>query len=184
MTTYRYYTATSLDGFLADAEDSLDWLLSQPQEENNLLDYRRFIEGVGVVVMGRTTYDWIIEHLDLAGEGAWPYTQPTVVLTHRPLDPIVPTIRALAGTPASLRAELEELAGEKEVWIVGGGDLAAQCAADGMLDLIDVSIAPVLLGSGRPLCTAALDLELLEIGKNAGFVEARYRVRGAGSWSA
>lgn len=180
MTTYRFYTATSLDGFLADEHDSLDWLLSQPQEEDNLLDYDRFIEGVGVVVMGRTTYDWIVEH-----EGvAWPYTQPTVVLTHRPLDPVVPTVRARAGEPATLRAELEELAGAKEVWIVGGGDVAAQFAAANMLDLIDVSITPVLLGSGRPLFTAALDLELLEMGRNAGFVEARYRVRGAGSWGA
>lgn len=184
MTTYRFYTATSLDGFLADGHDSLDWLLSQPQEEDNLLDYDRFIEEVGVVVMGRTTYDWIVEHEGTAGEGAWPYTQPTVVLTHRPLDPVAPTVRAREGAPASLRAELEELAGAKEVWIVGGGDVAAQFAKGGMLDLIDVSIAPVLLGSGRPLFTAALDLELLETGRNAGFVEARYRVRGAGSWSA
>ena len=175
MTTYRYYTATPLDGFLADEHDGLDWLLDQPQEEDPLLDYDRFIEGVGALVMGRSTYAWIMENLDVAG-GGWPYAQPSFVLTHAELAPVADSVRFRSGPPAQLRAELEEAAGEKEVWIVGGGDLAQQFAAAGMLDLVDVSVAPVLLGSGKPLFTAAYDLELLEAGRNAGFLEARYRL--------
>jgi len=181
MTTYRYYTATSLDGFLADEHDGLDWLLDQPQEDDNLLDYDRFIDGVGALVMGRSTYEWITGNLDVAGGGEWPYTQPAFVLTHAELAPVVPSVRFRAAEPAALRAELEEAAGDKEVWIVGGGDLARQFADAGMLDLVDVSVAPVLLGSGKPLFTGAYDLELLETGRNAGFLEARYRVVGARS---
>lgn len=177
MTVYRFYTATTLDGFLADEHDSLDWLLSQPTGEDSILPMEDFMAEVGAIVTGRSTYQWVLDHVETV-EGAWIYTQPTFLFTHRDLSPLPEGVTAVSGDPAQHRAALEETAGGKDVWIVGGGDLAADFARAGMLDEVFVSIAPVTLGAGKPLLGGRFDLELLEHGTNGALLEARYRVRG------
>ena len=177
MTRYRFYTATSLDGFLADEHDSLDWLLSQPTGEDGILPYDEFIAGIGAIVTGRTTYDWVLAH-DGTVEGAWVFTQPTFLFTHRAPEERREGVTPVSGDPAAHRTALEEAAGGKDVWIVGGGDLAADFARARMLDEVFVSIAPVTLGAGRPLLGGRFDLELLEHGTNGALLEARYRVVG------
>ena len=79
---------------------------------------------------------------------------------------------------AALHPELIAAAGGKDVWVVGGGDLAGQFADAGLLDEVMVSIAPVTLGAGCPLLPRRYDLELLATGRNTGFLCARYRVAG------
>lgn len=108
----------------------------------------------------------------------WPYEVPTYVFTHRDLTPVADTIQTVSGTPGEHRAELVSAAGDKDVWIVGGGGLATQFARAGMLGEVMVSIAPVFLGSGRPLFTDAFNLELEEFDRNRAFLCARYSVRG------
>ena len=181
MTRYRFYTATSLDGFLADEHDSLDWLLSQPTGEESILPYDDFITEVGAIVTGRTTYDWVLEHVaeDDPGNGSpWAYEQPTFLFTHREATRAAPHVTAVSGPPAQHRAAIEAAADGKDVWIVGGGDLAAEFARAGMLDEVYVSIAPVTLGSGRPLMGGRFDLELRALGRSGAFLEARYEVVG------
>jgi dihydrofolate reductase len=181
MTRYRYFTATSLDGFLADEHDSLDWLLSQPTGEESILPYDAFIAEIGAIVTGRTTYDWVLEHVaeDDPGNGSpWAYEQPTFLFTHRDAAPAAPHVTAVSGEPAEHRTAIEAAADGKDVWIVGGGDLAAEFARAGMLDEVYVSIAPVTLGAGRPLMGGRLDLELRELGRSGAFLEARYAVVG------
>lgn len=177
MTRYRFFTATSLDGFLADENDSLDWLLSQPTGDESIQPYDDFIAGIGAIVTGRTTYDWVLEH-DGSVEGAWVFTQPTFLFTHRVPAEERKGVTVVSGPPAEHRAAIEAAAGDRDVWIVGGGDLAADFARAGMLDEIFVSIAPVTLGAGRPLLGGRFDLELLEHGTNGALLEARYRVVG------
>ena len=176
MTRYRFYTATSLDGFLADEHDSLDWLLSQPTGEESILPYDRFIGEVGAIVTGRTTYDWVLEN-DGAVEGAWVFTQPTFLFTRRAVEQRE-GVTAVSGPPAEHRAAIEEAASGKDVWIVGGGGLAADFARAGMLDEVFASIAPVTLGAGRPLLGGRFDLELRELGRSGAFLEASYAVVG------
>jgi len=178
MTRTIFYTATTLDGFLADERDSLDWLLSQPLEPGMSEAMEAFTKGAGALVMGATTYEWVIAH-GLGEGGAWPYAQPTWVFTHRDdLPRIEGDIRFVAGDVAGIHPELVSAAGERDVWVVGGGDLAAQFAAAGLLDEIEATIAPVVLGGGRPLFTRAFDLELLEASRSGVFVSTRYRVLG------
>jgi dihydrofolate reductase len=178
MTRYRFHTATTLDGFLADEHDSLDWLLSQPTaEEESIQPFDELMAAVGAIVTGRTTYDWVLEH-DGAVEGAWVFTQPTFLFTHRAPAEVREGVTPVSGAPAAHRDAIEEAAAGKDVWIVGGGDLAAEFARAGMLDEVFVSIAPVTLGAGRPLLGGRFDLELLEHGTNGALLEARYRVGG------
>jgi hypothetical protein len=91
----QYYTATTLDGCIADANDSLDWLLRRESEDEGPLRYRDFIAGVGAMAMASTTYDWILGH-EFSGkdqaEWTWPYTVPCWVFTHRKLA-VVPNAR-------------------------------------------------------------------------------------------
>ncbi len=67
-------------------------------------------------------------------------------------------------------------AGEKDIWIVGGGDLAGQFADAGLLDEVWLQYAPVTLGSGAPVLPRALDLELIDVARNRAFLCGRYRV--------
>ena len=172
-----YYTATTLDGFLADEHDSLDWLLSQPIDEDGPFNYTEFIGGVGALAMGATTYEWVLEHSVDRGE-AWGYEQPTWVFTHRDLRVVADSVTLTSEPVAEVHAAMRAAAGDRDLWVVGGGDLAGQFADAGLLDEVVVSIAPVVLGAGRPLLPRRYDLELLELDRNRAFACARYRVVG------
>src|SRR4029078_5786236 len=84
----QYYTATSLDGFIADPNHSLDWLFTRDRDDDGLLSYGAFIAQVGALAMGAPTYEWILDHefadKDVS-EGKWPYAIPCWVFPHRSL---------------------------------------------------------------------------------------------------
>jgi dihydrofolate reductase len=173
-----FYTAMTLDGFLADEHDSLDWLFVQDQDERGPLNYEEFIAQVGALVMGATTYEWVVAHLAESGE-PWPYALPTWVVTHRDLRPVEGAdVRFARGDVGPLHDELVAAAGGKDVWVVGGGDLAAQFAEAGHLDQLICHIAPVTLGAGRPLFPRRWHLRLVEVHRNRDFIAARYDVLG------
>ncbi len=82
----------------------------------------------------------------------------------------------MSGDVAPVHEEMRRAAGERNVWIVGGGDLAGQFADAGLLDEVLVTIAPVTLGAGAPLLPRRIELSLEEAGRNGDFVCARYAV--------
>ena len=180
MSLTQYYTATTLDGFIADSSHSLDWLFTRDQDHEGLLNYAAFIAEVGALAMGSSTYEWVIEH-EFAdkdpSERKWPYDLPCWVFTSRELQ-VVPgaDIRFVRGDVAPVHAEMIAAAGGKNVWIVGGGDLVGQFADAGLLDEVIVYIAPVTLGAGAPLLARRVELRLEETGRNRDFVAARYSV--------
>jgi dihydrofolate reductase len=176
----QYYTATTLDGFIADPDNSLDWLFTRARDEDGLLNYGEFIADVGALAMGSTTYEWILDH-EFGGKDPadwkWPYDIPCWVFTHRQL-PVVPNARIefTSADVAAVHAEMVAAAAGKNVWIVGGGDLVGQFADVGLLDEVIVSIAPVTLGGGAPLLPRRIELRLEEMGRNGDFVSARFSV--------
>ncbi len=178
MTRTTFYTAMTLDGFIADEHDSLDWLFVQDQDEKGPLNYDEFIKDIGVIVMGATTYEWIVAHLAETGEG-WPYKIPAWVVSHRELAGVEGAdLRFAQGDVAPLHDELVAAADGKDVWVCGGGDLAAQFAEAGKLDQVICYIAPVTLGAGRPLFPRRFDFRLVEVHQNKAFIAARYDVVG------
>lgn len=179
MTRAIFYTATTLDGFIADPDDSLDWLMRQDQDENGPLSYEEFIKGIGAIVMGSTTYEWVLAHIGKTGE-SWYYSMPAWVMTSRDLKPVEGAdIRFAKGDVTTVYDDMVAAADGKDVWVVGGGDLAGQFADAGLLDEMVTYIAPVTLGAGRQLLPRRLDLQLLEATQNKAFIAARYRVLGA-----
>ena len=178
----QYYTASSLDGFVADPNDSLEWLF--PLGDIAETSYPTFIQGVGALAMGSTTYEWMLRHL--VGPEAdmpqpWPYQQPTWVFTSRTL-PIVPDadIRFVSGDVRPVHEVMTTAASGKNVWIVGGGDLAGQFYDAGLLDEVFVQIGSVTLGAGKPLLPRVITnppLRLLSArAVGTGFAELHYEV--------
>jgi dihydrofolate reductase len=169
-----FYTAATLDGFLADEHDSLAWLFKQQIDESGPMSYGEFIAGVGAGCLGWTTYDWVLDH----EQGRWPYPDlPMWLFTHREVEPVA-GVTAVQGDVRPVHAAMVEAAAGKDVWVVGGGDLAAQFASAGLLDRVMVSVAPVTLGAGRPLLPRPFDLRLDAVARNGDFACLEYEVVG------
>jgi dihydrofolate reductase len=185
MTRVIFNTATTLNGFLADDEDSLSWLFAVPGAESAENDFGSFLEGIGSLVMGSTTYEWILEHEKLPEHpDRWAYAStPSFVFSSRTLPAVDGAdIRFRSGELTAAWEEIRDAAGGRDVWVVGGGDLVGQFADAGLLDEIRVSVAPVTLVSGRALLPRRLESDRLRLEsvRQAGqFAELVYSVRPA-----
>ena len=190
MARVQYYAASTLDGFIAEADDNLDWLLGYegkyegPETEPGPMSgggsYEHFYEGVGALVGGSTTYEWVLEHLE-----NWPYAgKPWWVLSSRDLR--VPEdegvdVRVVDASVTEIHDEVVASAGERNVWIIGGGNVASQYAEAGLLDDVLVTVVPVVLGTGKPLFERRLPGGPLQLAGTSvfetGMVELRYEVK-------
>jgi dihydrofolate reductase len=180
MSRTQFYTATSLDGFIATPENSLEWLMSRQRDMAGPMNYGEFIADVGALAMGSTTYQWILDYEFKGGDlsaGKWPYDLPCWVFTHRDL-PVVPgaDIRFVGGAVVPVHELMLKAAEGRNVWIVGGGLLAGQFADAGLLDEVIVMIAPVTLGAGALLMPTHVELKLEELSLNGEFACARFSV--------
>lgn len=178
----QYYTAASLDGFIATDDDSLEWLF--PLGDINQTSYPRFIKEVGALAMGSATYEWMLRHIVKPGSanpGDWPYQLPTWVFSSREL-PGIPNkdIRFVKGDVRPVHDQMRKAAIGKNLWLVGGGGLVGQFYDAGLLDEIIVQVGSVTLGSGKPLLPRAIvspSLKLVSVERiGEGFAELRYQV--------
>lgn len=180
----QYFTATSLDGFIATEDDSLEWLF--PLGELGESSYPAFIAQVGALAMGSATYEWMLRHADKVAAQAgspWPYTQPAWIFSTRKLPPIAGAdIRFVQGDVRPVHAAMRAAAGTKNLWVVGGGDLAGQFHDAGLLDELILQVGSVTLGRGKPLLPRRIlhpTLQLQSVRQiGATMVELRYDVRG------
>ncbi len=147
MTEVIYYVAATLDGFIAGPGGELDWL--HPFEQAGI-DYglADFMAGVDGLAMGRSTY------AVTRSFGDWPYGQrPAWVLSHQdaPADgSLPPSVFWGAAQPHELVAQwmARDL---RQVWLLGGGQLAGQFLRAGLVDHLMLATIPVTLGAGLPL---------------------------------
>jgi dihydrofolate reductase len=139
------YIATSLDGFIATAEDSLDWLFEYNDLDLGEHDYRKFIKRIRTIVMGRATYDFLAKD-----DAPWAYAEQRVfVVTSSP----IPTSKGRLETRSDiddLITELRDLS-DGDVWLLGGGKLQMAFIERCALDEIEIYVMPELIGGGRPL---------------------------------
>jgi dihydrofolate reductase len=190
MTKTQYYCAATLDGYIAEADDTLAWLLDyegsfegEGVEPGGRGSYERFYEDVGALVSGSTTYEFVLDHM--GSEGEWPYRdKPTWVLSSRDLplpDGEGVDVRIVNAKVADLHEEMLATAGDRNLWVVGGGNVASQFADERLLDEVLVTVVPVVLGSGKPLFDRRLPggpMQLLgSRAFDSGMVELRYAIR-------
>ncbi len=178
----QYFTAATLDGFIADEHHSLDWLFRCGDGPPG--EYHRFIAGVGALAMGASTYGWMLTHLIAPGadkEQPWPYAVPTWVFTSREwMTPPGADVRFVRGDVRPVHALMATAAMGRNVWIVGGGELAGQFHDAGLLDELIVGVASVTLGKGKPLLPRRIDsppMRLVSaVASGTGFATLTYEV--------
>lgn len=169
MTRVVYYTASTLNGFLADAGNSLDWLFAVEQDPGqNESDFSAFLDTVGVIVEGSTTYRWVLEHERLLEQPErWQQfygDRATFVFTSGSPPAVAGAdIRFVSGSVARIHPDLVAAAAGRDIWIVGGGDLAGQFADAGLLDEIRVTFAPATLAGGAPLLPRRIGPDVLRL---------------------
>lgn len=164
------YAAVSLDGCLAEADDGLGFLDDIAEAGHT---YEEFYAGVGALLMGRRTYDIVRTVPD------WPYQGlPCVVITSQRLHGLPDGVSADDGS--DLAQLLTRLRRHGRVWVVGGGVLARRLLAAGLLDELDLTVTPHVVGDGIPLWgadTGRHRLTLVQVSEpGAGTVRLRYRV--------
>jgi len=185
MATTTYYTATSVDGFIADPANSLDWLFAVERGESGAGEFASFFAGVGAFAMGATTYAWVLEHEKLLERPEqWSHyygDTPCWVFTHRTDLPPVPGARLtfVQGDVRPVHAEMAAAAGDRTIWLVGGGELVGAFADHGLLDEVVLDVAPVTLGGGAPLLPRRLTssrLTLSAVEQRGQFAHLTYAV--------
>jgi dihydrofolate reductase len=191
MSKVQYYCAATLDGYIADANDGIEWLTgyegsfqgegaeAPPMSEGG--SYERFYEDVGALVSGSVTYEFVLEHT--GGGGEWPYRgTPCWVLSSRDLptpDAEGADVRIVRGDVTELSDEMVASAGDRNLWVVGGGNVASQFADAGLLDEVLITVVPVVLGAGKPLFERPLAEPIQLIGSHpyaTGMVGLRYEI--------
>jgi dihydrofolate reductase len=185
MTRTQYYCAMSLDGFIAESDDTLRWLTGYEgsYEGSDAVPmkgaYEEFYDGVGALVSGSVTYEFVLNEVS-----DWPYSgKPYFVLTSRDLPKPEGEGVDVRFARASVRERYDEMAaaaGEGSLWVVGGGNVASQFAGEGLLDEAIVTVVPVVLGTGKPLFDRRLPGGPVRLtGTRAfdtGMVELRYEL--------
>lgn len=175
--TASVFVATSLDGYIARPDGSIDWLdeANTVVPESEDCGYGEFIRSVDVLVMGRNTFEAALAFDD------WPYEGTrVVVLSSRPLTipASLPTVSASSEAPEALVNRLSA-EGAHRLYVDGGITIQRFLAA-GLIDDITITLIPVLIGDGRPLFGAlAKDVKLAHVATRTfdfGFVQVKYRV--------
>jgi dihydrofolate reductase len=142
------YVATSLDGFIARPDGSLDWLTSIPKSQTgDDYGYTDLLNSIGTTIMGRRTYEEII------GFGVdWPYVglDSYVVTTNENFKIQSPNTYILTKNWKDLVTELKKKKA-KDIWLIGGGQLITTFINEGLLDKMIISIIPKIIGEGLPL---------------------------------
>lgn len=168
----QYYVASSLDGFIADPEETLDWLLSRDSgDAEGAPGYDEFIAGTGALAMGSRTYEWVLSHED----GRWPYDLPCWVFTSRELEPRS-GVTFTSADVTTVHRQMVAAAGGRNVWLVGGGELVGAFTDAGLLDEIILAIVPVTLGAGYPLLPRRVELRLEESSRAGELLMTRFSV--------
>ena len=160
-----YYVSSSIDGFVAGEDDSLDWLYEIDPRDR---DVSSFIAGIGALAMGSATYESVLRDSGLLQHPEkWQEAhrdRPVWVFTHREL-PKVPgaDITFVSGDVRPVHREMVSAAGGKNILIAGGGNLAAACVAAGLLDEMFIAVVPVMLARGKPVFTGCLTSSRLSL---------------------
>jgi dihydrofolate reductase len=167
------FIATSLDGYIATNNESLDWLFKVEGEGDN--GYSEFYETVDTILMGRRTYDWILNH----ETEAFPYSNKDCYVFSRSVSENNKDVKFVNGDIVDFTNQLKSQKG-KNIWIVGGGELLHYFIKEKLVDELIITVAPTLIGTGISLFKEddyELELSLKGTRRFNQFVELHYEVQ-------
>lgn len=167
------YIAASLDGYIATENDSLEWLFQVEGEGDN--GYSEFYNTVDTILIGRRTYDWIVEK----EKGDFPYKNKKCYVFSKLERGKNENVEFVNQNVVEFTNKLKGLDGGT-IWLVGGGNLLQAFLKERLIDEFIITIAPVLIGRGIELFKKndiELNLKLKSIRKFNQFVELHYVVK-------
>ncbi|WP_044204111.1 dihydrofolate reductase family protein [Flammeovirga sp. OC4] len=143
----KVYIATSIDGFIADKNEGLDWLQTVPNPNNDDMGFSSFMDSIDALVMGRNTYE-IVKGFG----GEWPYSKPVFVLStsiKEIPEHLTNKVFIINGT---LNEVLEQLYAQNYLNLyIDGGSVIQSFLKEDLIDDLIISTIPVVLGGGFPL---------------------------------
>ena len=171
MRRVRYRVAASVDGYIAGPAGEIDWMVADPT-----VDFPTLYAEFDTVLLGRRTYELTLQ----PGAPPWPAGWRIYVVSST-LDPAQPAgVTVVSGTLHATVAALRAGTG-RDIWLFGGGVLAASLLAAGLLDQVEVAVMPVLLGGGTPLVGVGSPRTRLSLTRSqsspSGVLNLQYEVR-------
>lgn len=170
------FIAMSLDGYLADQDGKVDWLMGQDRDVETADSYGDFEKSIDTVIMGWTTYYQITTELS---PEQWVYENlQSYVITHRDCPP-TSNITFVSTDPCSLVNELKGKDG-KDIWICGGAEIVRQIMQHNLIDTYHISVIPTILGNGTRLFSdleQEIKLRLITVKSSNGITELIYQKR-------
>lgn len=167
------FIASSLDGYIATKDDSIEWLFNVEGEGDN--GFSEFYESVDTVLLGKRTFDWIMkqdtEEFPYKNKECYVFTNSSIEDTE--------DVKFINEDVTKFVDKLKSQDG-KNIWIVGGGELLHSFIKENLVDEFIITLAPTLLGNGIPLFREGdyqLDLSLKETRTFNQFVELHYAVK-------
>jgi dihydrofolate reductase len=173
-----YSLTNSLDNFIARPDGGADWIL---MDDEIMKEFPEFFKSFDIVLMGRKTYDHAYaQNQDTSQSASGFMGMKTYVFSRTLKESPSAEVKIVSGNAGEFVRNLKNQSG-KDIWLMGGGNLAASLVKENLVDEISLAIQPVLLGSGIPLFPEIgrqIDLQLLNCKtyKN-GIVSVSYRVK-------
>jgi len=171
------FVGVSLDGFIAREDGAIDWLPFPGPEEAEAHGFKKFIDSIDAIVIGRKTYETVLA-LD-----HWSYYggKPVIVLSGRPVsipDRLRKTVESMTASPGDVVKALAKR-GMKHLYVDGGKTIQGFLSA-GLIHGLVITRVPILIGSGTPLFGALpRDVKLRHVRTQAfpsGLVQSEYEV--------
>lgn len=167
------YIATSLDGYIATEDDSLEWLFNTEGEGDN--GYSEFYKTVDTILIGRRTYDWVIDK----EKEEFPYKNKKCYVFSKSISGKNENVEFINCNIVEFTNKLKEEVGGN-IWIVGGGNLLHFFIKERLVDEFIITIAPTLIGRGIPLFKEfdfEFELKLKDIRRFNQFAELHYELK-------
>ena len=150
MRRVRYVVAMSLDGYIAGPNGEADWIIMDPD-----IDFRALFEQFDTFLLGRRTFE------GMGGAGGQQGAQ-TIVFSRTLRQQDYPNLTIVSQNPEQALADLRSKSG-KDIWLFGGGSLFRSLLEARLVDAVEVSVIPVLLGEGIPLLPPKPSSERFEL---------------------
>ena len=170
------YIAASLDGYIARADGTIDWLEDKAYTiKGEDFGYSSFIQTIDTTLMGHETYKTV------AGfEAPFPYTDKTNYVFSRTPHPDTASVKFVSSDVVAFVKQLKQQPGN-DIWLIGGGQLNTLLLNAGLIDEIILTYIPVILGTGIPLFAPVAGEQMFKVLESKsfenGFVQLRLKPR-------